>query len=84
MQEWASSIRCLEQKWPLQKLQSPTMSWAGSLHSLKLHLGLRAGIVKVARGGRTAVDVVCGGNREGIRVRRGSRGEEIDGWRVED
>lgn len=41
LQEWASSIRCLEQKWPWQKLQSPTMRWAASLHSLKLQRGLR-------------------------------------------
>lgn len=45
VQEWASSMRCLEQKWPAQKLQSPTMRWAASLHSLKLQRGLRGGIV---------------------------------------
>lgn len=38
-------MRCLEQKWPAQKLQSPTMRWAASLHSLKLQRGLRGGIV---------------------------------------
>jgi hypothetical protein len=40
-------MRCLEQKWPVQKLQSPTMRWAASLHSLKLQRGLRGGIVVV-------------------------------------
>jgi len=33
---WSSSRRCLPQKWPLQKPQSPTMRWAASLHSLWL------------------------------------------------
>lgn len=31
---WSSNMRCLPQKWPLQKLQSPTMRCAGSLQSL--------------------------------------------------
>lgn len=38
-------MRCFEQKCPWQKLQSPTIRWAASLHSLKLHLGLRGAIV---------------------------------------
>ena len=34
--EWLSSMRCLPQKWPLQKPQSPTMRCAASRQSLKL------------------------------------------------
>lgn len=40
-----SSIRCLPQKWPLQKPQSPTMRWASSRQSLKLQRGLRGGAI---------------------------------------
>jgi hypothetical protein len=42
-----SSMRCLSQKWPLQKVQSPMMRWAAVLHSLKLQRGLRTGMVDV-------------------------------------
>lgn len=51
VQEWASNMRCLEQKWPAQKLQSPTIRWAASLHSLKLQRGLRGAIVVGVVGG---------------------------------
>ena len=34
---WSSRRRCLPQKWPWQKEQSPTMRWAGSLHSFAEH-----------------------------------------------
>ena len=43
--EWASSMRCFEQKWPWQKLQSPTIRWAKSLQSLKLQRGLRGAML---------------------------------------
>ena len=35
---WSSSSRCLPQKWPSQKAQSPAIRWAASLHSLNEHL----------------------------------------------
>ena len=42
---WSSNKRCLPQKWPLQKLQSPTMRWAGSLHSLAVQRMRLAGMM---------------------------------------
>lgn len=37
MHLWSSSSRCLPQKWPLQKLQSPAMRCGCSLQSWKVH-----------------------------------------------
>lgn len=38
---WLSSMRCLPQKWPAQKPQSPTMRCAAALHSLNWQRGRR-------------------------------------------
>ena len=69
-------MRCFEQKWPWQKLQSPTIRCAASLHSLKLQRGLRGAMMVVV------VVVAMGGEEKDGRWFTGSpnlgRGEETE------
>ena len=80
---WSSNMRCLPQKWPLQKLQSPTMRCAGSLQSLcvqRIFFGAppRKGRVMsmVADGGTLRDDRVELAD-EGGRWKRSAYGEKL-------